>query len=512
MKKSLEVPPLTVAQAPFLEELEKAEKIEKKIRLCLDFMKKLLSEGEIPQFRTFWETRSLCLQLFKEKLPPRIRTVYWAEFVALSEEIRKIKEILDEQSSFAAEQIELAVEALKKDVSQIEALMIAMDPIKVPKEAHVLKANQSVYIDSQKELDLLGTLSGRLNSLRKELIHTPMRIRHKNSLFGELTKLGDAIFPRRKAVIASLSECFTTDIEAFQPDMNRTYESKEEIKALQSFAKVITVNTQTFSTVREKLSSFWDQLKEKEKERHEQKAKQREEYRESFEKIMPQIELLKGQCSQEAVTWEKAQTREREILEEMRQLNLGRNEVKILKRGLNEALEPLEKKRSEQLAREKERKKLQKQQREKAQTAMIERLAQFLDRAESLTLDALVEKWEILVKEEKTLNPAGLEGERIRGLLDAVYDHVQDKQWHALREDSSEEGIQQLHALLDNRHKARRKLKEILETHRKIVGGSGLSLEQSLLYQEMIGEEKLRLDAIETMIEELEEKLFDVEE
>lgn len=140
------------------------------------------------------------------------------------------------------------------------------------------------------------------------------------------------------------------------------------------------------------------------------------------------------------------------------------------------------------------------------------KLIQLRDRAESLTLDALVEKWETLVKEEKAACPVGLDGGRIACQLDAVYDHIQEKQWHALREDQSEEGIQQLHALLDSRHKARRKLKESLESYRKTVGGSGLSLEQSLLYQEMIGEEKLRLDAIETMIEELEEKLFDMEE
>ena len=511
MEKSLEISSSNL-QAQFIIEIEKAEKVEEKIRLCLDFMKRLLSQGETPQFRAFWETRSRCLELFKEKLAPRVRTVYWAEFIALSEEIRRIKEILDEQSAFAVEQIEVAIEALKKDIAQIETLIAGMEPIVVPEQAQSLKSNRGGYIESQRELDLLGTLTGRLNSLRKELVHTPMRIRHKNRIFEELSTLGDAIFPRRKEAIATLSERFTWDIEAFQLDLSRTFDAKEEIKALQSFAKVITVNTKTFSLVREKLSAFWDQLKEKEKERHLLKAKLRDEYKESFEKIVPQIDLLKQQCSEEKVSWGEAHARAREILGEMRQLHLGRDEIKVLKKRLGSALEPLEKKRAIELAQEKEREKLKQQQREKAQSALLEKLIQLRDRAEALTLDALVEKWEVLVKEEKAACPVGLDGGRIACQLDAVYDHIQEKQWHALRDDPSEEGIQQLHALLDSRHKARRKLKDSLESHRKTVGGSGLSLEQSLLYQEMIGEEKLRLDAIETMIEELEEKLFDMEE
>ena len=69
-----------------------------------------------------------------------------------------------------------------------------------------------------------------------------------------------------------------------------------------------------------------------------------------------------------------------------------------------------------------------------------------------------------------------------------------------------------LHGLLDDRHKERRKLKEALEEYRKESGSSGKSFEESMRYQELIGEEKLRLDTIESMIEEIEDKLFDLEE
>ena len=93
-----------------------------------------------------------------------------------------------------------------------------------------------------------------------------------------------------------------------------------------------------------------------------------------------------------------------------------------------------------------------------------------------------------------------------------IADHIQEKKWKSMLQDNSEDLASLLHVLLTERNKERRKIKEALEAHRKIVGGSSLNLDQSLQYQELIREEKIRLDTIETMVEEIEEKLFDLEE
>ena len=65
-------------------------------------------QPQSPHFKDFWEARRLCLPLFKENMNPKSRSLLWAEYIEISAEARKLKEILDEQSPFAVEQIELA--------------------------------------------------------------------------------------------------------------------------------------------------------------------------------------------------------------------------------------------------------------------------------------------------------------------------------------------------------------------------------------------------------------------
>lgn len=490
----------------FLTEIEKTSKQEEKVRLALDFMKGALSSDSTPNFRDFWDAKRLCLDLFKEKIPARLRTVFWAEYIELSEEIRKVKEILDENASFAKEQIELAISALKDDVEAFDERLEDLESIEVP-QVEILEGKEEFYIEKQKELSLLNNFAGRANSLRKELIQTEMRIRNKNRLFEKLSKLGDGIFPRRKEAVKTISEGFLADIEKFVFDEKRAFAQKEEIKGLQSFAKTLALNAATFSQARERLSGFWDQIKQSEKEQHQKKAQEREKYRENFELFLPKIEDLK-----ECEKLEEAEKKEAVILEEMRATPLGKEEVQDLKKKLRDAKAPLERKQLELLEKQREAEKREKERKLQAQQNLLDQLGELLDHAESLPADKLVEKWDALVKEEKALKTEGLEKERIVLRLETIADQIQEKKWQDLKEKNSEEVTHELHELLDERHKARRKCKETLESHRKVVGGSGLSLEQSLLYQEMIGDEKIRLDAIETIIEELEEKLFDMEE
>jgi len=134
-----------------------------------------------------------------------------------------------------------------------------------------------------------------------------------------------------------------------------------------------------------------------------------------------------------------------------------------------------------------------------------------LDQAEVISLNALVEKWEAFLKEEKALKISGVEKAVLENRLDTIADHIQEKKWKSLLQDGGEDLASSLNMLLNQRHKEKRKIKEALEGHRKLVGGSSLNFEQSMQYQELIREEKLRLDTIETMVEEIEEKLFDLE-
>ncbi len=493
----------------FLLELEGKNKIEEKIRLCLGFMKEALSKEKTPAFRDFWQAKRLCLNFFKEKITPRSRTVFWTEYIELSDEIRKLKEVLDEQSSFAHEQIELAIEAIEKDLERKESLFQEIEQIEVPKEC---EANGQKYREIQCELDLFNTFAGRLNALRKELIHVSLRIKQKNRLFERLSKLGDQIFPRRKELIQEVSSLFCGDIASFaEKQMTPPFFAwKEEIKALQNFAKVLSLTTPAFSEMRQKLSECWDQIKEMEKEEHQKRAEKRGVYRENYEKIEPKIIALEEEVS--LLTLAQAEEKIDALFKEMRELELGREDVKRLKMRLMELKRPLEEKEQKQKEEQKKAAVLEQERQKETLQQLLELGLEVFNQAEALSLDALVEKWEALVKEKKTLSAKGIEMAMLENRLDTIADHVQEKKWQSLLTENPEDLSSSLHALLDERHKARRKVKENLEAHRKALGGSALSLEESMLIQELNGEEKLRLDAIETMIEEIEEKLFDLEE
>lgn len=490
----------------FLNSIQKQKKTEEKIRLCLDFMHKAISQEKIPAFRDFWEAKKLCLELFKEKIPSYTRSIFWKEYLELSREIRKLKEILDEQSLYAQEQIALAVNAIEKELSRGEEFQGELDLLEVPS---IVKHNALSYREIQRELDLLNTFAGKLNALRKELIQVHMRLKQKNQFFQQLSQLGDQVFPKRKEYIKRISDLFMQDVKEFAAIrvIPPYFERKEQIKALQNFAKELTISTQTFSETREILSHCWDILKGQEKE-------EKKQSKEGLEKIIPKIAAFQEECKKAEVSFSQAEEKIASFFKEMKELKLGYEEIKTVRRQLLEIRKDLEEKEKNRKIEEKRILELERKKQEETIKDLLGSLQKFLDQAEGLTHDALVEKWEALVKEGKGLSNIGIERELFENRLDAIVDHIQEKKWQNLLGnslESSEEIVSSLHSLLDERHKKRQKLKESIEIHRRAVGSSSLSVKESMLYQELLSEERLRLDFIETMIEEIEEKLFDLE-
>ena len=123
---------------------------ESKLKLAIDFLEASLAQGGTPHFRSFWEVRRLCLPLFKETISPQLRSHLWTKYSEISNEARRLKEILDEQSAFAVEQIEIAIQALEQDLSPVEEQVekpTLSEEIPFPL---ALKANLSLYQRLQK--------------------------------------------------------------------------------------------------------------------------------------------------------------------------------------------------------------------------------------------------------------------------------------------------------------------------------------------------------------------------
>src|SRR5579872_5104459 len=196
----------------FFAQFEQMNTPEEKVRLTLDFMRFSLSQSGTPRFEDFWAARRLLLPLFKENMNPKGRSQYWLEYLELSSEGRRLKEILDEQSAFAVEQIELAIAALEQDLANYNALLDQIPDISFPVSSKTFMTKKEMYNTLQRELYLLNTLASRINGLRKEVIKTGMKVRQKNQLFEKLSVCGDRIFPRRKELIKLISDAFTADV------------------------------------------------------------------------------------------------------------------------------------------------------------------------------------------------------------------------------------------------------------------------------------------------------------
>lgn len=479
-------------------------------------MEKALQEKDSADFKTFWDARALCLALFKENIPSFLRHQFWAKFSELSREARKLKELLDEESNFAAEQIDIAIGAIEAGLDQIPELLEKESDISLSHDAFALKNRFNFYNKCQKELAHLNLFASRITALRKELIKTEMRVRVKNKFFDRMSKAGDKVFPRRKELIQEISEAFSADIGHFidkhfssQESRIPLHDLREEIKALQSAAKLLTLNTQTFSQTRLHLSECWDKLKEKDKERKLEFDKKKEIFKQNAEELKVILEEgnVKFDSGEEPLS--ASLTFIDSFVSQMRVRELGRDEVKALKEQLKVLQDKVNGKQKEQ---EEER---QKQEEEKAKQkralfdGFMAQAKTLVEQSEELSLEEILKsKEEFLSSLQKSgLNKA--EKTEVEKLLKVLKDVFRAKKERALLTLPQDErlAIQQLKELLLQKREERSEIKERLENYRKLLGSSNLSFEKSMSYNATLAEEKEFFEKAQKDIKEIEVKI-----
>lgn len=494
---------------------------EKKIRLGLDFMRQALSQGSVPRFKDFWEVRKLCLSLFKEEMPTSVRADLWSSYIELASEAKQLKEIVDQQSAFAVEQIELAIQALEKDVADINVVLELIPDIVISEECFSLQKNREFYATIQRELQLLNTLAIKINSLRKEILKTEMRIRIKNKLLERLSLCGNQIFPRRKELIKQISEQFSQDIEYFaysqfsEGKMKQfpSYVLREEIKHLQQLAKVLTLNTHVFTETRVKLSTCWDEIKNYEKERKKEAQEKKLLFKQGFDLVVEKIQVFAASVNEET-SLQECDLQITEILTFMKTVLLGREEVQILKEQLYNIKKPILEK-----AREAEKIYTQKlQEKEKEKKDRLEKLSSdlkiLIQQANELNLEELTTRNKVL---EKTFeqNPWKQSEKQIlerlfKQVKDLINDH-KEKTLMLLSEDD-QKALEQLHIILSEKKNRRKELKAQLEQYRKLLGGSGLDFEKTIMYRDLMETDKSVLEKINSSIIDIEKKIKKIAE
>jgi hypothetical protein len=501
----------------FLVELGTLTDPEIRLRYVIDFMASALATKQgTPYFKGFWEARTIALQLFKENVNPIVRTELWNKYAELSKEARRLKDTLDEQSAFASEQIEIAIKAIETEQENFAQAIEGAPTSDVLKHCQTLQNDVAYYESTQRELHILNVHASRITALRKELIRIEMRVRQKNKFFQRLSNAGDKTFPRRKELIKDLSHRFNTDIDQFAQrhfSEDQFHESifalREEIKILQTIAKHLTLNTQSFTYTRMRLSECWDKLKNSDKERKRLRAQSKALHKENLERLQTTLSEIEQKIQENQLNPEEAHQHLDVVFAELRQVDLGRDEIKIVRDHITAIRQPLldraKKEEQERIHQIQEREKLK---RFRVQELKNEVNALLMD-LESYNAEQLTAKRDEFVQKIAELSATKMEKQEIERLLKPIRDAIVDKKERdvlSLSEDDRQ-AIEQLREVLQQRKERRQEIKKQLESLRKGSGNSGLDFEQAMNFNLQLEAEKERLEKISEGIQEIEQEI-----
>ena len=504
----------------YMADIQKQPDAESKLRHSIDFMESSLSQGGNPNFRNFWEARKQSLVLFKENISPSSRAQHWSKYVELSNEARRLKDILDEQSAFAAEQIDIAVKALEDDINRLDQLIESSPVIEFPIAAISLKAKQPLYNQIQRELNILNVHASRINALRKELIKTEMRVRHKNKFFQRLSLVGDKVFPRRKDLIKEISTQFMTDIDTFitvhfssEEAPYSLFAFREEIKALQGIAKILTLNTQSFTATRTRLSECWDKIKRLEKERKKERAKQKNVFKQNFDDVMEKIREFNQVFQTGSLNIQAGNQQIDQIVSMMRGVELGRDELGALRSELNNSRKLIQDKiKAEEQVRQHHEQEKDRAKKERIIGLRV-RIETLLANIDARDIDSIMAERDAILEEIQIAPASKIEKQDLERQLKPLKDAITEKKERALLNLSADDqqSLLQLREVLKQRKERRQEIKNQLEVYRKASATSGFDFEKAMSYNAQINEEKERLEKINISIEEIEDKIKELQ-
>lgn len=506
-----------------LAELSVLPDAESKLKLAISCMEASLAQNGAPNFRNFWDIRKTCLELFKEEsILPAARYQLWNKYIELSKEARRLKEILDEQSAFAAEQIDIAIQALEQDIAQLPELLIKAGKVEFPSPINSFEGKKlDFYVEKQKELNLLNAYASRINALRKELIKTEMRIRQKNKFFQRLSTSGDHVFPRRKELIKEISQHFIEDVEIFiqsnfdgEDATQSLFYLREEIKALQGLAKVLTLNTLSFTQTRTRLSSCWDKIKKMEKERKKERAKQKAISRQHVDQVLIMLQELQQSFAVGTVNPEQGLAKLDEIMNFMRSQKLGHEEIRELREEIGKARAPMaDKIKSQEQQRQQQEQERNRQKKERVH-AVRARINDLIAKSQDWDADRITITRDEILAEIQSGAFIKTEKQDLEKLLKPLRDIISEKKKKKLLElsDGDQQALLQLKSILSEARERRQEIKEQLELLRRASGSSGLDFEQAMIYNEQLNSEKQSLEKINHGIKELEQKINELED
>ncbi len=494
---------------------------EARLEKVLNFMQKMMSQGNNHHFKEFWEARKFALNIFKEPIHASVRVQLWAKYSDLCREARRLREEFDEQSAFIAEQIEIAIQAVETDLKSIREKSMDSSEIQELTQSSTISQNVQRYTEIQGELNYLNVFAARLTSLKKELIKSEIRLKVKSKLFQHLANVGDMLFPRRKELIQEVSQLFKQDVETFIQntfvrDMKTAelFEVREEVKCLQHIAKVLTLNTEVFSITRTELSQCWDTIRDVIQDRKKASNEHKSLMRQHKDELLKEIKNTKQSFEDRTLAPADALAAIKGLQIKMRAMTLAHNDIPLLKSELasfeNTVYSILNHEKDE--AREKAVRYEQEKTRQVDQIRKnIEALRKKLDEESKNTeisnthLEEYQAGIETQIQEIEALKLSKSESDSLFSLLNLVkrslsrlmHQHLVQKAEKATSGNEFDEAIQALIA-------EKTEVKAELELMRKSQGASGNTITRAMQLNEEIKGLKIRLKEIDDTLQSLQ--------
>jgi hypothetical protein len=495
---------------------EQQENVEERLKMSIAFMKESLAQEKTPCFKDFWDAKKMCLPLFKEKINPLVKAECWTQYTTISSEAKRLKDLLEEQSTFAIEQIELALKGLEEELLQAPMLIQKFNSIGPSLSGTFLAEKWDFYDQKHKEILFYVHLAGRMKNLRTGIIETDMRIRHKNRLLRRLATLGDRLLPHKKEQMNLIAQEFVGDVEHFVKQSFHLAQKqlvdtstpfhllRESIKEFQFLAKKLGLNARAFSATREQLSQCWEVLKEAKKEKQQEFLDRQEKSKQGYQQSIVLIRAFTEWFKQHpATTREAVQARSQQVIADLEQLGLSPYDFKMLKTKLREeqehALIPVVE--QEKLYLEK------KQQIEVQRKGDLELFNQqvhtALKRISKESLKSLQTLYDSFEERKNTLKPDVREAQQLEEMKKELYEALLLKKEEEL---ISAEGTT-LEEILHEWEAFRDSTRQAIERYRRDMGNSGFDFEQAMLLGKQVDLEKSRLDRAVQKILDLEDKL-----
>lgn len=488
---------IPVFEAVFAE-IDGEKESDKKLALSIKFMRDALDDGKKARFGDFWRMKKISLELFKNDIHPTKRAFFWTDYTTLLARAHELQRILEDETNFQVEQIDLAVRGLEKEWDSKDLAVAKVGGFEFQGLAENLVMQKLCQ-----ELYFMESLRSRILDLRGDLLSLEMRISLKNKMLERLSSLGDLVFPKRKQLIVEIGQVLSSEVALFieenfvlekgalKPNRN-IFSLREKTKQLQLVLKNVNVTNEVYRRVRSQLSQAWEILTEADRLRKLEKEKA------SKEEAVFLADLLER--SNGLVVDETLMQRVKGISEEMQAKKVSREVYRKVRLILDKKVALFESalRKEEEVRKEKEE--ISKLEASRVVDAALEELEKLLPKIGSMEFSEVAT---IFDEKKRLLSKEGLEKRqmiRFEHLLVAFEDEML-----VLEVSQSEDS--EIEAVLEKRLSLRNHLKGAIQRLREEITNVGLDFALALELRSIVDSSKARLEEMEERIEVLHQKL-----